>query len=188
MGRRAEDALADLPAGQAHAVRLRFVDDLAYDELATRSATPRSRPCPRSPWPLRAAAPPRSFEGDHDDRSFPPRSTVSATRWRRQRRPTSPQLPRPLPRRRRVDQGRGRRRPFSPSRSRASPLAATQLIGEKEVAESLPAGTLALAGTSPSCTVVVQDVEYLCTLERAPAPEVSDWKGRSSRPSTRRST
>jgi hypothetical protein len=56
-------------------------------------------------------------------------------------------------------------------------LAATQLIGEKDVAESLPAGTLALAGTSPSCTVVVQDVEYLCTLERAPAPEVSDWKG-----------
>ena len=56
-------------------------------------------------------------------------------------------------------------------------LAATQLIGEKEVAESLPAGTLALAGTNPSCTVVVQDVEYLCTLEQAPAPEVSDWKG-----------
>jgi hypothetical protein len=56
-------------------------------------------------------------------------------------------------------------------------LAATQLIGEKDVAESLPAGTLALAGTNPSCTVVVQDVEYLCTLEHAPAPEVSDWKG-----------
>ncbi len=56
-------------------------------------------------------------------------------------------------------------------------LAATQLIGEDEVARSLPAGTLALAGTNPSCTVVVQDVEYLCTLERAPAPEVSDWKG-----------
>ena len=56
-------------------------------------------------------------------------------------------------------------------------LAATQLIGEKDVAESLPAGTLALAGTNPSCTVVVQDVEYLCTLEHAPAPEVSDWRG-----------
>ena len=56
-------------------------------------------------------------------------------------------------------------------------LAATRLIGEEEVAQSLPAGTLALAGTNPSCTVVVQDVEYLCTLERAPAPEVSDWKG-----------
>jgi hypothetical protein len=56
-------------------------------------------------------------------------------------------------------------------------LAATQLIGEKEVAESLPAGTLALAGTNPSCTAVVEGVEYLCTLEHAPAPEVSDWKG-----------
>lgn len=56
-------------------------------------------------------------------------------------------------------------------------LAATQLIGTDEVAESLPAGTLALAGTNPTCTVVEQDVEYLCTLERAPAPEVSDWKG-----------
>jgi hypothetical protein len=56
-------------------------------------------------------------------------------------------------------------------------IAASQLIGTEEVAESLPAGTLALAGTNPSCTVVVQDVEYLCTLEHAPAPEVSDWKG-----------
>jgi hypothetical protein len=56
-------------------------------------------------------------------------------------------------------------------------LAASQLIGTDEVEQSLPAGTLALAGTNPSCEVVVQDVEYLCTLERAPAPEVSDWKG-----------
>jgi len=56
-------------------------------------------------------------------------------------------------------------------------LAATQLIGEKDVAESLPAGTLALAGTNPSCTAVVDGVEYLCTLEHAPAPEVSNWKG-----------
>jgi hypothetical protein len=56
-------------------------------------------------------------------------------------------------------------------------LAATQLIGEKDVAESLPAGTLALAGTNPSCTAVIEGVEYLCTLEHAPAPEISDWKG-----------
>jgi hypothetical protein len=56
-------------------------------------------------------------------------------------------------------------------------VAASQLIGTDEVAQSLPAGTLALAGTNPTCTVVQQDVEYLCTLERAPAPEVSDWKG-----------
>jgi hypothetical protein len=56
-------------------------------------------------------------------------------------------------------------------------LAASQLIGTDEVEQSLPAGTLALAGTNPTCTVVEQDIEYLCTLERAPAPEVSDWKG-----------
>jgi hypothetical protein len=56
-------------------------------------------------------------------------------------------------------------------------FAAGRLIGGEEVARSLPAGTLALAGTQPSCTVVVQDVEYRCTLERAPAPEVSDWLG-----------
>jgi hypothetical protein len=51
------------------------------------------------------------------------------------------------------------------------------VVGGGEVAASMPAGTLALAGTSPSCTVVVQDVEYHCVLERAPAPEISDWKG-----------
>ena len=56
-------------------------------------------------------------------------------------------------------------------------LAATQLIGTDDVAQSLPAGTLSLAGTNPTCTVVEQDVEYLCVLEHAPAPEVSDWKG-----------
>jgi len=56
-------------------------------------------------------------------------------------------------------------------------LAASQLIGTGDVEQSLPAGTLALAGTNPTCEVVVQDVEYRCTLERAPAPEVSDWKG-----------
>ena len=65
-------------------------------------------------------------------------------------------------------------------------LAASQLIGtdftETEqrlipALQAFSAGTLALAGTNPTCTVVVQAVEYLCTLERAPAPEVSDWKG-----------
>jgi hypothetical protein len=56
-------------------------------------------------------------------------------------------------------------------------LAATQLIGTDDVEHSLPAGTLSLAGTNPTCTVVEQDVDYLCVLERAPAPEVSDWKG-----------
>lgn len=56
-------------------------------------------------------------------------------------------------------------------------LAATQLIGTDDVERSLPAGTLSLAGTNPTCTVVEHDVEYLCVLQHAPAPEVSDWKG-----------
>jgi hypothetical protein len=56
-------------------------------------------------------------------------------------------------------------------------FAATQLIGTDAVEQSLPAGTLSLAGTEPTCTVVEQDVEYHCVLARAPAPEVSDWKG-----------
>ena len=56
-------------------------------------------------------------------------------------------------------------------------LAATQLIGNDEVARSLPAGTLSLAGTEPTCTTVQRDVEYHCVLAHAPRPEVSDWKG-----------
>ena len=55
-------------------------------------------------------------------------------------------------------------------------VAAVELSND-DVAQSLPAGTLALAGTHPSCTTVRDGVEYRCTLERAPAPEVSDWKG-----------
>jgi hypothetical protein len=56
-------------------------------------------------------------------------------------------------------------------------IATTALIGTDDVARSIPAGTLSLAGTNPTCTVVRQDVEYHCALAKAPAPEVSDWKG-----------
>ncbi len=62
-------------------------------------------------------------------------------------------------------------------------VAADQLIGSNEVAASLPAGTLALAGTEPTCTVVQKDVEFHCVLAKAPAIEVTDaqgnpkWKG-----------
>ena len=56
-------------------------------------------------------------------------------------------------------------------------IAAEQLISTDEVAQSMPAGTLALAGTEPTCTVVHEGVEYHCVLAKAPAPEVSDWKG-----------
>jgi hypothetical protein len=41
----------------------------------------------------------------------------------------------------------------------------------------MPAGTLSLAGTEPTCTTVTPDVEYHCALANAPAPEISDWQG-----------
>jgi hypothetical protein len=56
-------------------------------------------------------------------------------------------------------------------------IAADQLISTSDVAQSMPAGTLALAGTEPTCTVVTKDVEFHCVLAKPPAPEVSDWKG-----------
>ena len=49
-------------------------------------------------------------------------------------------------------------------------IAADQLISSDEVAQSMPAGTLALAGTEPTCTVVTKDVEFHCVLAKAPAP------------------
>ncbi len=58
----------------------------------------------------------------------------------------------------------------------AAAIAAGRL-STSDVASSLPAGTAALIGTDPTCTVVKQDVEYHCVLARPPAPEVSDWKG-----------
>jgi hypothetical protein len=62
-------------------------------------------------------------------------------------------------------------------------IAADRLISTGEVAQSMPAGTLALAGTEPTCTVVTKDVEFHCVLARPPAAEVTDaqgnpaWKG-----------
>ena len=58
----------------------------------------------------------------------------------------------------------------------AAAIAADQL-STSDVANSLPAGTAALIGTNPACTVVKQDVEYHCVLAKPPYPEVSDWKG-----------
>ncbi|HEX7625580.1 MAG TPA: hypothetical protein VF379_00880 [Gaiellaceae bacterium] len=56
-------------------------------------------------------------------------------------------------------------------------IAAEHLISNDQVATSMPAGTLALAGTEPTCTTVKEGVEYHCLLAKAPAPEVSDWLG-----------
>jgi hypothetical protein len=54
---------------------------------------------------------------------------------------------------------------------------AAGLISNPEVAASMPAGTLSLAGTEPTCTTVKAGVEFHCVLAKAPAPEVLDWKG-----------
>ena len=59
----------------------------------------------------------------------------------------------------------------------AAAIAGARLISNDDVASSLPAGTLSLAGTEPTCTTVKGGVEYRCVLAKAPAPEVSDWKG-----------
>ncbi len=59
----------------------------------------------------------------------------------------------------------------------AAAVAGAKLISNDDVAKSLPAGTLSLAGTDPACTTVNDGVEYTCVLAKAPAPEVSDWKG-----------
>jgi len=56
-------------------------------------------------------------------------------------------------------------------------IAGSKLISNGDVANSLPAGTLSLAGTDPTCTTVTDGVEYRCMLAKAPAPEVSDWNG-----------
>jgi hypothetical protein len=59
----------------------------------------------------------------------------------------------------------------------AAALAGAHLISDDDVADSLPAGTLSLAGTEPTCTTVRDGVEYHCVLAKPPAPEVADWKG-----------
>jgi hypothetical protein len=52
-------------------------------------------------------------------------------------------------------------------------VAATQLLSADDVARSMPAGTLMLQGTEPKCTVVHDQVEYRCTLTRAPHGELA---------------
>jgi hypothetical protein len=56
-------------------------------------------------------------------------------------------------------------------------IAADQLVSSNDVAQSMPAGTLALAGTQPTCTVVTKDVEFHCVLAGTPSDAISDWKG-----------
>ena len=55
--------------------------------------------------------------------------------------------------------------------------AAVALVGGDEVATTLEPGAAIFAGTHPSCTVVRANIEYHCTLDKPPLPEVQDFKG-----------
>jgi hypothetical protein len=52
----------------------------------------------------------------------------------------------------------------------ASAVAGNALLSSDDVAQSLPAGTLALVGTNPACETVVDQVEYRCILDKPPGP------------------
>jgi len=47
-------------------------------------------------------------------------------------------------------------------------IAAARLLSNEDVARSMPAGALILAGTEPTCTTVTPNVEYHCLLSRPP--------------------
>jgi hypothetical protein len=51
----------------------------------------------------------------------------------------------------------------------AGAVAAAELLSNSDVANSLPAGTLSLVGTEPTCTTVTAGVEYHCTLAKDPS-------------------
>jgi hypothetical protein len=59
----------------------------------------------------------------------------------------------------------------------AAAIGAAQLIGGHEVAQSMPAGAAIFVGRNATCTAVIANVEYHCVLDRAPFPEVQDFKG-----------
>ena len=60
-------------------------------------------------------------------------------------------------------------------------VAANALLSPSQVAQSIPQGTLALLNTHPTCTTVMQGVEYNCTLHAVPSdqggPMPGQWLG-----------
>ena len=52
----------------------------------------------------------------------------------------------------------------------AGAVAANALLSTDDVAKSLPAGTLALVGTNPTCETVIDQIEYHCVLDKPPGP------------------
>jgi hypothetical protein len=57
-------------------------------------------------------------------------------------------------------------------------FAADQLLTTTdEVASSMPAGAVIFQGRHPTCSVVTENVEYHCVLDRAPQAESTDQQG-----------
>jgi hypothetical protein len=54
---------------------------------------------------------------------------------------------------------------------------AAALFSSDDVAHSIVAGGFIFQGTHPACTVVTEGVEYHCTLDKPPVPEVTDFRG-----------
>jgi len=54
---------------------------------------------------------------------------------------------------------------------------AAALLSNDDVSRSIVAGGFIFQGTHPDCTVVTEGVEYHCTLDKAPLPEITDFKG-----------
>jgi hypothetical protein len=54
---------------------------------------------------------------------------------------------------------------------------ASALLSTHDVSRSVVAGAMIFQGTHPACTVVTEGVEYHCVLDKAPLPEVTDFKG-----------
>jgi hypothetical protein len=51
------------------------------------------------------------------------------------------------------------------------------LLSTGDVSRSIVAGGFIFQGTHPDCTVVTEGVEYHCTLDKPPLPEITDFKG-----------
>ncbi len=166
-----DEAFDDLPESQREAIRLRVVADLDYDGVADAlGTTPRAARCSRLAPPGRAAQTIHESTGGFE-------------------------MTEPVPHLARLGDAleQAAARDLHARRSRrfvvlaaavsaivvltGASVAAVRLISGGDVAASLPAGSLWLAGTEPSCTVVTQDVEYHCVLAHAPANALSDWKG-----------
>jgi len=51
------------------------------------------------------------------------------------------------------------------------------LLSTSDVSRSIVAGGFIFQGTHPDCTMVTEGVEYHCTLDKPPLPEITDFKG-----------